>query len=26
MRLSEKRVNFFGPKGCSPNATATGEA
>ena len=21
MRLSEKRVNFFGPKGCSPNAT-----
>lgn len=22
MRLSEKRVNFFGPKGCSPNATA----
>ena len=24
MRLSEKRVNFFGPKGCSPNATATG--
>ena len=24
MRLSEKRVNFFGPKGCSPNATAAG--
>ena len=22
MRLSEKRLNFFGPKGCSPNATA----
>lgn len=22
MRLSEKRVNFFGPKGCSPNQTA----
>ena len=20
--LAEKRVNFFGPKGCSPNATA----
>ena len=26
LRLSEKRVNFFGPRGCSPNATATGEA
>ena len=24
MRLSEKRVNFFGPKGCSPNATCRG--
>ena len=22
MRLSDKRLNFFGPKGCSPNATA----
>ena len=22
MRLSEKQLNFFGPKGCSPNATA----
>ena len=22
MKLSDKRVNFFGPKGCSPNATA----
>jgi hypothetical protein len=22
MHLSEKRLNFFGPKGCSPNATA----
>ena len=22
MRLSDKRVNFFGPAGCSPNATA----
>lgn len=22
MRLADKRVNFFGPKGCSPNATA----
>ena len=22
LRLSEKRLNFFGPKGCSPNATA----
>ena len=22
MRLSPKRLNFFGPKGCSPNATA----
>ena len=22
MTLSEKRLNFFGPKGCSPNATA----
>ena len=22
LALSEKRVNFFGPKGCSPNATA----
>ena len=24
MRLSDKRLNFFGPKGCSPNATARG--
>jgi YegS/Rv2252/BmrU family lipid kinase len=23
MRLSEKRLNFFGPKGCDPNATAS---
>ena len=22
LRLSEKRVNFFGPRGCDPNATA----
>ena len=22
MRLADKQVNFFGPKGCSPNATA----
>jgi diacylglycerol kinase (ATP) len=22
LRLSDKRVNFFGPKGCDPNATA----
>lgn len=22
MRLADKRVNFFGPKGCDPNATA----
>ena len=22
MRLSEKRLNFFGPRGCDPNATA----
>ena len=22
LKLSEKRLNFFGPKGCSPNATA----
>jgi len=22
MKLSDKRVNFFGPKGCDPNATA----
>lgn len=22
LRLADKRVNFFGPKGCSPNATA----
>ena len=22
MTLSDKRLNFFGPKGCSPNATA----
>lgn len=22
MRLADKRLNFFGPKGCSPNATA----
>ena len=22
LRLSERRVNFFGPKGCDPNATA----
>jgi hypothetical protein len=21
LRLSEKKVNFFGPAGCSPNAT-----
>ena len=21
LRLSEKRVNFFGPEGCDPNAT-----
>lgn len=24
MKLSEKKVNFFGPKGCDPNATAIG--
>ena len=24
LRLSEKRVNFFGPRGCTPNATARG--
>jgi len=24
MKLSDKRVNFFGPKGCDPNATAIG--
>ena len=24
MGLSDKRLNFFGPKGCSPNATARG--
>lgn len=23
MRLSDKKLNFFGPKGCSPNATAS---
>ena len=23
LRLSEKRLNFFGPKGCDPNATAS---
>ena len=23
MKLSEKQVNFFGPKGCDPNATAS---
>ena len=22
IRLSEKKVNFFGPRGCDPNATA----
>ena len=22
MRLADRRLNFFGPKGCSPNATA----
>ena len=22
MRLADKRLNFFGPRGCSPNATA----
>ena len=22
MKLADKRVNFFGPKGCNPNATA----
>ena len=22
MRLAEKQVRFFGPRGCSPNATA----
>ena len=22
MRLADKRLNFFGPKGCDPNATA----
>lgn len=25
MGLSDKRLNFFGPKGCSPNATARSE-
>ena len=24
MQLSDKKVNFFGPRGCDPNATATG--
>ena len=24
MKLSDKKVNFFGPKGCDPNATAIG--
>ena len=24
MQLSDKKVNFFGPKGCDPNATAIG--
>ena len=24
MKLSEKKLNFFGPKGCDPNATAMG--
>ena len=23
MRLADKKLNFFGPKGCTPNATAT---
>ncbi len=26
MRLADRTVNFFGPKGCSPNATARGPA
>lgn len=26
MRLADKRLNFFGPQGCSPNATARIEA
>ncbi len=26
LRLAEKRVNFFGPAGCDPNATAYGAA
>lgn len=26
LRLSEKKVNFFGPKGCDPNATAAPQA
>ena len=25
LRMADKRVNFFGPKGCDPNATACGE-
>ena len=24
MKLSDKKVNFFGPRGCDPNATAIG--
>ena len=24
MKLSDKKLNFFGPKGCDPNATAMG--
>ena len=26
LRMADKQVNFFGPKGCDPNATACGEA
>ena len=26
MRLADKKLNFFGPKGCTPNATAAPEA
>ena len=26
MRLADKRLNFFGPKGCDPNRTARGGA
>ena len=26
IRLSDKKLNFFGPQGCSCNATARGEA